>query len=111
MILKERMTDQGLFVSLCDSEIMGKTFKEGEISLTVTESFYRGEEAKEGTGEEEEGGGVGGCFRVFRDRGWMGIWGMDRKGGLGGILLSTALRGNKHIHGVPLELRTNERIA
>ena len=49
MILKERMTDQGLFVSLCDSEIMGKTFKEGEISLTVTESFYRGEEAKEET--------------------------------------------------------------
>lgn len=48
---------------------------------------------------------------MFRDRGWMGIWGMDRKGGLGGILLSTALRGNKHIHGVPLELRTNERIA
>lgn len=49
MILKERMTSQGLFVSLCDSEIMGKTFKEGEISLTVTESFYRGEEAEEET--------------------------------------------------------------
>jgi|TARA_A100001037_G_C15153949_1_gene642099 hypothetical protein len=52
MILKERMTDQGLLVSLCDGEVIGKTFKEGKISLTVTESFYLGEEAEEETIKE-----------------------------------------------------------
>ena len=52
MILKERVTEQGLFVSLCDVEIMGMTFKKGDVSMTVTESFYLGEEADEETIKE-----------------------------------------------------------
>jgi hypothetical protein len=45
MILNERQTDEGLLVSVCDPDIMGETFENGEVSLTVDESFYDGEEA------------------------------------------------------------------
>ncbi|HIH14880.1 MAG: hypothetical protein QT08_C0023G0004 [archaeon GW2011_AR17] len=31
-------------VSLCDSELIGKTFEEGKHFLVVSEIFYRGEE-------------------------------------------------------------------
>lgn len=44
MILKERRTDRGLLVAVCDSDILGETFDNGEISLTVTEEFYGGDE-------------------------------------------------------------------
>jgi uncharacterized protein len=47
MILRERETPKGLLVSVCDSEILGETFEDGEVSLTVTEEFYAGEEADE----------------------------------------------------------------
>jgi hypothetical protein len=43
MILTERETDQGLLVTVCDSGIIGETFEDGEVSLTVTEDFYGGE--------------------------------------------------------------------
>lgn len=43
MILTERETDQGLLVTVCDRDILGETFEDGEISLTVTEEFYGGE--------------------------------------------------------------------
>jgi len=45
MILNERETEEGLLVSVCDPEVLGETFEEGRISLTVTEEFYGGEEA------------------------------------------------------------------
>jgi hypothetical protein len=43
MILTERDTDQGLLVTVCDQDILGETFEDGEVSLTVTEEFYGGE--------------------------------------------------------------------
>jgi len=47
MILNERQTDEGLLVSVCDPDVMGETFENGEVSLTVDESFYDGEQATE----------------------------------------------------------------
>jgi len=47
MILNERETDEGLLVSVCDPEIMGETFEDGPVSLTVDEEFYGGQRADE----------------------------------------------------------------
>lgn len=47
MILKERRTEQGLLVSVCDADVLGETFENGEVSLTVEEGFYGGEGADE----------------------------------------------------------------
>lgn len=47
MLLRERQTDRGLLVSVCDADVLGESFENGEISLTVTESFYGGDEAEE----------------------------------------------------------------
>lgn len=33
-----------LVVTVCDSELFGKTFEEGDFSLEVDKSFYEGEE-------------------------------------------------------------------
>jgi len=43
MILSERATDRGRLVTVCDDGLVGETFAEGEVSLTVTEEFYGGE--------------------------------------------------------------------
>lgn len=43
MIVSERETDQGLLVTACDPEVLGETFEEGDVSLTVSEDFYGGE--------------------------------------------------------------------
>jgi len=48
MILRERRTEQGLMVAVCDDDVLGETFENGEVSLTVEESFYGGDEADEG---------------------------------------------------------------
>ncbi|MEF8801422.1 MAG: DUF424 family protein [Halolamina sp.] len=47
MLLRERETDRGLLVSVCDAGLLGETFENGEVSLTVRESFYGGDEAEE----------------------------------------------------------------
>ena len=47
MILNERETPEGLLVAVCDSDILGETFGNGDISLTVAEDFYGTEEASE----------------------------------------------------------------
>ena len=47
MILTERRTDRGLLVTACDADVLGETFENGEVSLTVTEEFYGGDEADE----------------------------------------------------------------
>ncbi|AGN01595.1 hypothetical protein L593_08250 [Salinarchaeum sp. Harcht-Bsk1] len=44
MICNERSTKEGLLVAICDDDVLGESFEEGEISLTVTEEFY-GDEA------------------------------------------------------------------
>jgi hypothetical protein len=45
MLLRERSTPEGLLISVCDAEILGETFENGEVSLTVDPEFYDGEEA------------------------------------------------------------------
>lgn len=47
MILKERETDEGLLVAVCDDDVLGETFEDGDVSLTVSEEFYGGDEADE----------------------------------------------------------------
>ncbi|MFC7081995.1 DUF424 domain-containing protein [Halorussus caseinilyticus] len=47
MILNERETDEGLLVAVCDDDVLGETFEDDGISLTVTEEFYGGDEADE----------------------------------------------------------------
>ncbi|WP_435360052.1 DUF424 domain-containing protein [Haloarchaeobius sp. DFWS5] len=47
MIVNERETKEGLLVSVCDDDVLGETFEEGQISLTVNEEFYGGDEVDE----------------------------------------------------------------
>lgn len=47
MILNERSTEEGLLVAVCDPDVLGKTFEAGDISLSVTEEFYGGDEVDE----------------------------------------------------------------
>lgn len=47
MLLRERQTDRGLLVSVCDADLLGESFENGAVSLTVTESFYGGDDAEE----------------------------------------------------------------
>jgi hypothetical protein len=47
MIITERDTDEGLLVTVCDAAILGETFENDDISLTVTEAFYGGREVDE----------------------------------------------------------------
>jgi len=48
MILNERETEEGLLVSVCDPDVLGETFEDGAVSLTVEEEFYGGEEVADG---------------------------------------------------------------
>jgi len=34
---------EGNVLSLCDSELIGKTFSEGDVELEISEGFYKGE--------------------------------------------------------------------
>jgi hypothetical protein len=45
MILTERRTDRGLLVTVCDRGLIGETFEDGGVTLSVTEEFYGGEPA------------------------------------------------------------------
>ncbi|PSP34543.1 DUF424 domain-containing protein [Halobacteriales archaeon QH_10_67_22] len=47
MLLNERDTDEGLLVSVCDPDVLGETFENGAVSLTVDPDFYDGPEATE----------------------------------------------------------------
>jgi hypothetical protein len=47
MLLRERETERGLLVSVCDADLLGRTFENGQVSITVEESFYGGEDAVE----------------------------------------------------------------
>lgn len=49
MLLSERNTNEGLLVAVCDPDLLGETFEDGAVSLTVTEEFYGGEPADETT--------------------------------------------------------------
>jgi hypothetical protein len=47
LLLNERETDEGLLVSVCDADVVGETFEDGDVSLTVDAGFYDGDEADE----------------------------------------------------------------
>jgi len=47
MILTERRTDRGLLVTVCDADVLGETFENGEVEFTVNEEFYGGDKADE----------------------------------------------------------------
>ncbi len=47
LLLTERDTDEGVLVSVCDPDILGESFENGTVSLTVEEEFYGGQEASE----------------------------------------------------------------
>jgi hypothetical protein len=47
LLLNERDTEKGTLVSVCDADVMGETFENGDVSLTVDANFYDGEEADE----------------------------------------------------------------
>ncbi|MFP4590345.1 MAG: DUF424 domain-containing protein [Halobacteriales archaeon] len=47
MILNERETPQGLLVSVCDADVLGESFEDGDVSITVTEEFYGGDRCDE----------------------------------------------------------------
>jgi len=46
ILVRERETEEGLLVSACDSDVLGETFEDGSVSLTVTEEFYGGDEVE-----------------------------------------------------------------
>ncbi|GAA0224256.1 DUF424 domain-containing protein [Haladaptatus pallidirubidus] len=47
MILRERDTQEGLLVAVCDDDVLGETFETGDVSFTVSEEFYGGDEVDE----------------------------------------------------------------
>jgi hypothetical protein len=51
MLLTERETPEGLLVSVCDPDVVGETFENGKISLTVEAEFYA-EGAREADADE-----------------------------------------------------------
>lgn len=52
LLLNERQTQKGLLVSVCDADVLGETFENGEVSLTVDADFYDGEEVDGDTAVE-----------------------------------------------------------
>ncbi|SEH50212.1 MULTISPECIES: DUF424 family protein [Halopenitus] len=52
MLLRERDTQKGVLVSVCDPDCLGKTFENEAATLAVTEEFYGGPDAVEATREE-----------------------------------------------------------
>jgi hypothetical protein len=47
LLLNERDTGKGRLVAVCDADLLGETFENGDLSLTVNEEFYEGEPADE----------------------------------------------------------------
>lgn len=47
MFMKKYDTDGKVIVAVCDKDIIGKKFKEGNLVLKLDESFYKGYEACE----------------------------------------------------------------
>jgi hypothetical protein len=47
MILTERRTERGLLVTVCDPDVLGETFENGDLEFEVSEEFYGGDEVSE----------------------------------------------------------------
>jgi hypothetical protein len=45
MYLKSYSVNKEVLVAVCDSELMGRTFQEGELHLAVNEDFFKGRPA------------------------------------------------------------------
>jgi uncharacterized protein len=45
--LKSYSVNKEILVAACDSELIGRTFREGELHLYVNEEFFKGEPADE----------------------------------------------------------------
>ena len=45
--LKEYHLRSDILIAVCDAELIGKRFEERGLFLTITESFYKGEEVTE----------------------------------------------------------------
>lgn len=47
MCLKSYGVNKEILVAVCDSELIGRTFREGELHLSVNEDFFKGQPADE----------------------------------------------------------------
>jgi len=47
MYLKSYSVNQEILVAVCDSELIGHSFREGELHLSVNEDFFKGRPADE----------------------------------------------------------------
>jgi len=45
--IKMHVRDGERLLAACDTEILGKTFREGDMRLKISETFYKGEEITE----------------------------------------------------------------
>ena len=60
IVVKVHKTPNGNMIALCDPELLGKTFEEGERQLDLTARFYQGEEMS----EEEVESTLNDCYVV-----------------------------------------------
>jgi hypothetical protein len=49
LLLNERETPKGRLVSVCDADLLGEEFDNGDVSLTVDAAFYDGNRVEEET--------------------------------------------------------------
>lgn len=47
MIVNERTTEEGRLVAVCDRDVLGESFEDGSVSITVNEEFYDGDRVDE----------------------------------------------------------------
>ncbi len=47
MYMKQYETERQLIVAVCDKEIIGKKFQDGELTLKLEPSFYKGQDVSE----------------------------------------------------------------
>jgi len=48
MIIKQHKTHEGkILISVCDSDLVGKRFEDGDLQIDLSSNFYMGEEKSE----------------------------------------------------------------
>ena len=61
ILLTERETDEGLLVAACDADVVGETFENGSVSLTVEPEFYDSEGTERGVSAERVAESLAAC--------------------------------------------------
>ena len=61
ILLTERETDEGLLVAACDADVVGETFENGSVSLTVEPEFYDGEATERDVSAERVAESLAAC--------------------------------------------------